>query len=282
MRWRSPPPLTACRIAARRFQLSGAGQLWPQAGGARPRRGRHGGGLAGRARRRAGRKAPTTRPSSTPCRFRSGCATRAWPWPGAIMPSCKGAGARDLDSAAPRTAALDRGERDLAAEARSQNAVQETRRFSVVNGQRRRAGLYRDPAGRCRGDRHRRGCDGGGGGGSAAAAACRCPCRHPGHAANGGGDLRPRPEADFLQQGLCAPVGPVGAVAGQASQSTAKSSTGCARTAGCPNSATIRPGSGRAWRFTRMGCASARDEETGICRTARPSRWSPSRIRPAA
>ena len=51
---------------------------WPHAGGARPRRGRHGGGLAGRAGHRAAKKAANTKPSWTPCRFRSGCATRAW------------------------------------------------------------------------------------------------------------------------------------------------------------------------------------------------------------
>jgi signal transduction histidine kinase len=49
----------------------------------------------------------------------------------------KGAGAADLDAARREQSALDKSERDLAAAARLENAVQETRRFSVVGGQRR-------------------------------------------------------------------------------------------------------------------------------------------------
>ena len=49
----------------------------------------------------------------------------------------KGAGARDLETARREQSALDKSERDLAATARSENALQEAKRFSVVNGQRR-------------------------------------------------------------------------------------------------------------------------------------------------
>ena len=59
----------------------------------------------------------------------------------------KGSGAADLDSARRDQVALDRGERDLAAEARAANAPQETRRFSVVNGQRRAIAYTQIPLG---------------------------------------------------------------------------------------------------------------------------------------
>ena len=59
-----------------------------------------------------------------------------------------------------------------------------------------------------------------------------------------------RPEADLLQPRLCQAVGPAGKLARHAIPATAKSSTGCARRANCRNSATIRPGSARGWRFT--------------------------------
>ncbi len=47
------------------------------------------------------------------------------------------AGSPDLDSARRDQIALDKGERDLAASARSQNVMVETKRFAVVAGQRR-------------------------------------------------------------------------------------------------------------------------------------------------
>lgn len=59
----------------------------------------------------------------------------------------RGAGAADLESARREQAALDHGERELAAEARSINAVQETKRFSVVNGQRRALAFTEIPLG---------------------------------------------------------------------------------------------------------------------------------------
>jgi signal transduction histidine kinase len=46
-------------------------------------------------------------------------------------------GAADLDAALVEQSALDKGERDLAASARSQNRMLEARRFAVVNGERR-------------------------------------------------------------------------------------------------------------------------------------------------
>ena len=49
----------------------------------------------------------------------------------------KGAGAADLDSARREQLALDVDERDLAQAARAANATQQSRRFSVVGGQRR-------------------------------------------------------------------------------------------------------------------------------------------------
>lgn len=59
----------------------------------------------------------------------------------------QGAGASDLDSARRDQAALDKHERDLAAAARAQNAPQETKRFSVLNGQRRALSFTEIPLG---------------------------------------------------------------------------------------------------------------------------------------
>ena len=59
----------------------------------------------------------------------------------------KGAGAADLDSARREQVALDNSERDLAASARAENAIQESRRFSVVGGQRRALNFTEIPLG---------------------------------------------------------------------------------------------------------------------------------------
>ena len=59
----------------------------------------------------------------------------------------KGAGVPDLDAARNTQAALDRSERELAADARSRNTLTETRRFSVVNGQRRALAFTEIPLG---------------------------------------------------------------------------------------------------------------------------------------
>ena len=59
----------------------------------------------------------------------------------------KGAGAADLESARRDQVALDKGERELAAEARAQNAPAESRRFSVVGGQRRALSFTEIPLG---------------------------------------------------------------------------------------------------------------------------------------
>ena len=59
----------------------------------------------------------------------------------------KGAGAVDLDAARREQVSLDKGERELAASARSENAIQESRRFSVVNGQRRALAFTEIPLG---------------------------------------------------------------------------------------------------------------------------------------
>jgi signal transduction histidine kinase len=59
----------------------------------------------------------------------------------------KGAGAADLESARRDQVALDKGERDLAASARAENAIQESRRFSVVSGQRRALAFTEIPLG---------------------------------------------------------------------------------------------------------------------------------------
>lgn len=59
----------------------------------------------------------------------------------------KGAGARDLETARREQVALDKSERDLAATARSENALQEAKRFSVVNGQRRALSFTEIPLG---------------------------------------------------------------------------------------------------------------------------------------
>jgi signal transduction histidine kinase len=59
----------------------------------------------------------------------------------------KSAGAANLDTARQSDAMLDRKERDLAAAARSRNAVQEAKLFSVVNGQRRALAFTEIPLG---------------------------------------------------------------------------------------------------------------------------------------
>jgi len=59
----------------------------------------------------------------------------------------KGAGAKDLQMAQREQLALDKAERDLAAQARSRNAQQEFKRFSVVNGQRRALSFTEIPLG---------------------------------------------------------------------------------------------------------------------------------------
>jgi signal transduction histidine kinase len=59
----------------------------------------------------------------------------------------KGAGAADLESARRDQVALDKSERELAADARAQNATQESRRFSVVSGQRRALSFTEIPLG---------------------------------------------------------------------------------------------------------------------------------------
>ena len=58
-----------------------------------------------------------------------------------------GAGAKDLETARREQTALDKPERDLAASARSQNAMQESKRFSVVGGQRRALAFTEIPLG---------------------------------------------------------------------------------------------------------------------------------------
>jgi signal transduction histidine kinase len=59
----------------------------------------------------------------------------------------KGAGAADLGSARREQVALDRGERELAQAARAANATQQSKRFSVVGGQRRALNFTQIPLG---------------------------------------------------------------------------------------------------------------------------------------
>jgi len=59
----------------------------------------------------------------------------------------KGAGAKDLETARREQMALDRNERELAAAARSENITQQSRRFSVVGGQRRALAFTEIPLG---------------------------------------------------------------------------------------------------------------------------------------
>jgi signal transduction histidine kinase len=56
-------------------------------------------------------------------------------------------GASDLDAARTAQMSLDKTERDLAAQARSENAAQDAKRFSVVNGQRRALAFTQIPLG---------------------------------------------------------------------------------------------------------------------------------------
>ncbi len=59
----------------------------------------------------------------------------------------QGAGASDLDELRLSQAALDKNERELAASARSRNSIVETRRFTVMNGQRRALSFTEIPLG---------------------------------------------------------------------------------------------------------------------------------------
>jgi signal transduction histidine kinase len=59
----------------------------------------------------------------------------------------KAAGAVDLEAARREQLSLDKAERDLAATARAENAPQEAKRFSVVNGQRRALAFTEIPLG---------------------------------------------------------------------------------------------------------------------------------------
>jgi signal transduction histidine kinase len=59
----------------------------------------------------------------------------------------KGAGAADLETARRDQAALDKSERELAQAARAANAIQESKRFSVVGGQRRALAFTEIPLG---------------------------------------------------------------------------------------------------------------------------------------
>jgi signal transduction histidine kinase len=59
----------------------------------------------------------------------------------------KATGARDMEAARREQVALDKAEHDLAAAARTQNTVQESRLFSVVNGQRRALSFREIPLG---------------------------------------------------------------------------------------------------------------------------------------
>ncbi|HET7083487.1 MAG TPA: PAS-domain containing protein [Rhizomicrobium sp.] len=59
----------------------------------------------------------------------------------------KGAGAKDLETARREQMALDKSERELAAAARTENTIQQSRRFSVVGGQRRALAFTEIPLG---------------------------------------------------------------------------------------------------------------------------------------
>jgi signal transduction histidine kinase len=59
----------------------------------------------------------------------------------------RGAGAKDLETARREQTALDKHERELAASARSENSMQQSRRFSVVGGHRRALAFTEIPLG---------------------------------------------------------------------------------------------------------------------------------------
>src|SRR3569623_396989 len=59
----------------------------------------------------------------------------------------RGAGTKDLETARREQAALDKSERDLAASARTENSMQQARRFSVVGGHRRALAFTEIPLG---------------------------------------------------------------------------------------------------------------------------------------
>jgi signal transduction histidine kinase len=59
----------------------------------------------------------------------------------------KGAGARDIEELRLTQGALDKNERELAANARGQNSIVETKRFTVINGQRRALSFTEIPLG---------------------------------------------------------------------------------------------------------------------------------------
>ena len=157
--------------------------------------------------------------------------------------------------------ALDKTERDLAASARSQNAMLEAKRFAVVGGQRRAITFTEIPLG-----------DAGIIGTAVdvtdvAAAEARLQQHVDAHAdtldklQTAVAIFGKRPEADLLQPRLCQAVGLAGSLAGHAIPATAKSSTGCARRANCRSSATIRPGSAQRLALYQTARANAPTEE---------------------
>jgi len=81
------------------------------------------------------------------CPFQCGCATKALALTWGNHAFLKGAGATDLETARRDQLALDKGERDLAQAARAANAPQQSKRFSVVGGQRRAINFTQIPLG---------------------------------------------------------------------------------------------------------------------------------------
>ena len=195
----------------------------------------------------------------------------------------KGAGAADLETARARPggAGQDRA-RPGGRSARAQNAMQESRRFSVVSGQRRAMAFTEIPLG-----------DAGVIGTAVdvtdvAAAEARLQQHADAHAdtldklQTAVAIFGTRPEADLLQQGLREAVGPAGNASWTSIPSDGEILDRLRDARKLPEQRDYQ-----AWKRARLalypdGQREAPAKRPGTCPAARPSAWSPSRIPSAA
>ena len=133
-----PRRSTDSASAARRSRCRRTTRMERKRSRARPRGRRHGGGVAGARSRRRRASRPISAPSSMPCPFRCGCATRRCRWSGAITPSSPPPA---RPTWMPRSARAGGAGQDRTRSGRDARAARaqplEAKRFAVVGGQRR-------------------------------------------------------------------------------------------------------------------------------------------------
>ena len=285
MHWRCRRRWTTCPTAVSPFALTVAMTAMAARAGARPRRGRYGGGVAGERRPQHPIAAPIFGAIWMPCRIpvwlRDSSLALTW----GNRAFVAGGGASDVAAArGANRRRSTRSERDLAASARARTrpggsqALRGDQRSAprprLHRCSARRAARFVGMADRChrRCRLRKRGCS---------SISMHMPTRLDKLAtavAIFGRDQR----LTFHNRAFVAAVGPVRKMAGHASQPMARFSTGCARRASCPSSATIRPGSARALPLYDQHRRISSRRSCGICPAARPCAWWRSRIRSAA